>query len=317
MHAQLVDVEGAGFRFRHALTRDAVVAASLPAEQARLARRALDALTAADPELDGELGPLAAGLAAHRRRAGPGRRPVAAERPAGARRGLPRLRREPGRARPRHRLERDWPTTSTRCCCGCARSSGQTERAASSASSCSPPGTDPTERADVHLVLGAAELGAGRWDAAEEHATAARTLTASDPARLARGDALAAEAAVGRNDLDTGRRARHRRPGRRPARPARPAVECEALEVIGRAERGRDMAKAEAAFTEAHDIAAAAGLRLWQVRALQELGTIDLFGVAGARPARSRRAAWPCRSAPSSTAAVDRPAARRALRRAR
>ena len=64
VRAQLLDVEGAGFRFRHALTRDAVVAASLPAEQARLARRALDALTAVAPELDGELGPLAAGLAA-------------------------------------------------------------------------------------------------------------------------------------------------------------------------------------------------------------------------------------------------------------
>jgi ATP/maltotriose-dependent transcriptional regulator MalT len=36
--------------------------------------------------------------------------------------------------------------------------------------------------------------------------------------------------------------------------------------------------KAEAAFMAARDIAAAAGLRLWQVRALQELGTIDLFG---------------------------------------
>ena len=70
------------------------------------------------------------------------------------------------------------------------------------------------------------------------------------------------------------------------------AVECEALEVIGRAERGRDVAKAEAAFTEAHDIAAAAGLRLWQVRALQELGTIDLFvSLAPDRLLEARRVA--------------------------
>ena len=33
VRAQLVDVEGAGFRFRHALTRDAVLAAALPTEQ--------------------------------------------------------------------------------------------------------------------------------------------------------------------------------------------------------------------------------------------------------------------------------------------
>ena len=163
-------------------------------------------------------------------------------------------------------------------------------------------------------MLGAAELGAGRWDAAEEHASAARTLTASDLARLARGDALAAEAAVGRNDLDTAvALATAALEGARETDQV--AVECEALEVIGRAERGRDVTKAEAAFTEAHDIAAAAGLRLWQVRALQELGTHRPVHVAGARS--------PPRGPPRGGVARcprhrggDRPAARGALRRA-
>ena len=96
---------------------------------------------------------------------------------------------------------------------------------------------------------------------------------------------------MGRNDLDTAvALATAALEGARET--GQLAVECEALEVIGRAERGRDVTKAEAAFTEAHDIAAAAGLRLWQVRALQELGTIDLFmSLAPDRLLEARRVA--------------------------
>jgi len=290
VRAQLLDVDGAGFRFRHALTRDAVLATGTAAEQAPLARRALDALTATDAELDGELGPLAAGLAA-----------VAGDADRAAEQWL----------RSARRALEEGALASAESLAGHARGagssavgdavdevllrvcalSGQTERAGELGVSLLASRTDPTERADVHLVLGTAELAAGRWDAAEEHATAARTLTGSDPARLARGDALAAQAAIGRNDLDTAvALATAALEGAR--RTAQAAVECEALEVIGRAERGRDVVKAEAAFAEAHDIAAAAGLRLWQVRAMQELGTIDMFGsLAPERLLEARRMA--------------------------
>jgi hypothetical protein len=54
-------------------------------------------------------------------------------------------------------------------------------------------------------------------------------------------------------------------------------VQCEALEVLGRIERGRDITTAERHFQEAYDTATANGLAVWRVRALQELGTIDLF----------------------------------------
>ena len=277
VQAQLVDVEGAGFRFRHALSRDAVVAAGHASEQARLARRALQSLTTASPELDGELGPLAAGAGRAGRRARPSRRPVAAQRPERARRGLPRLRREPGRARPRHRVARSWPTPSTRCCCGCARSRVRRSGPASSACGCWPRGPIRPSAPMSTSCWARPSWGPAAGTPPRSTPTAARTLTGSDPARLARGDALAAEAAVGRNDLDTAiALATAALEGARKTDQA--AVECEALEVIGRAERGRDVAKAEAAFMQAHDIAAAAGLRLWQVRALQELGTIDLFG---------------------------------------
>ena len=50
---------------------------------------------------------------------------------------------------------------------------------------------------------------------------------------------------------------------------------CEALEVIGRVARQRDLEAAERAFARAADLAAAHGLQLWRLRALHELGTID------------------------------------------
>ena len=52
---------------------------------------------------------------------------------------------------------------------------------------------------------------------------------------------------------------------------------CEALEVIGRAVRVRDVAAAERAFERAYELAAESGLTVWRVRAMQELGTIDMF----------------------------------------
>ena len=64
---------------------------------------------------------------------------------------------------------------------------------------------------------------------------------------------------------------------RKAEQPTKPEVQCEALEVIGRAQRVHDTQAAEAAFEEALRVATDAGLALWRVRALQELGTIDLF----------------------------------------
>ncbi len=54
-----------------------------------------------------------------------------------------------------------------------------------------------------------------------------------------------------------------------------PEVACEALEVIGRVARQRDLDAAEQAFTRAAAVASAHGLQLWHLRALHELGTID------------------------------------------
>ena len=61
---QLLTVQGEEFRFRHALTRDAVVEDLLPPARAALASRALAAVEASHPKLDGSWRDVAADLAA-------------------------------------------------------------------------------------------------------------------------------------------------------------------------------------------------------------------------------------------------------------
>jgi DNA-binding CsgD family transcriptional regulator len=272
--AQLIEVDGAGFRFRHALTRDAVLATTAPAERAVLACRALSALRTADPSLAGERCLVASNLAAAAGQldASAGLLLQAAER-AMADGALASADALATRAREiaTDAIADEADALLLRVCA----LAGQTERAAALGVDLLAARPDATAQADLHLVLASVEVAAGRWDAADGHAAAARSL-ATDTARLARADAVAAQAAMGRYDTASAivlaAQARDR------ARATnQPAVLCEALEVIGRAERGRDVAAAEAAFAEAHDTATAAGLPLWLVRALQELGTIDLF----------------------------------------
>jgi ATP/maltotriose-dependent transcriptional regulator MalT len=62
-----------------------------------------------------------------------------------------------------------------------------------------------------------------------------------------------------------------------------PAVRCEAFEMIGRVARLRGQPHAaEAAFSRALTVAEEHALPLWRVRALHELGTLDLLGPARA-----------------------------------
>ncbi len=78
-------------------------------------------------------------------------------------------------------------------------------------------------------------------------------------------------------------------------------MRCESLELLGRAERVSDLVTAERHFTEAMLTAEAAGLELRRVRALHELGTIDLVRLArrivcgrpGTAPSPSAPPAWP------------------------
>jgi len=58
-------------------------------------------------------------------------------------------------------------------------------------------------------------------------------------------------------------------------------VRCHALALLGRSHRARDLDAARAAFEEALAGAELANLPLWRLRALHELGTIELFEQAG------------------------------------
>ena len=273
VRAQLVDVEEQGFRFRHALTRDAVAATILPAEQPATACRVLEALAAADPDLSGERCSLAAHLAEI---AGDrGRASQLWLRSAARALDEGSLASADALATRARRLGDDTSAADLLVLRVCALA-GDTERAIALGQQLLSVEANPELRAEIELILGSAELAAGRWDHANGHAASARELVTGDDGRLARADALAALAAMGRYEIGTAvALASAALDGAR--RTGQPVVECEALEVISRAERGRDIAAAESAFTQAYDIAVAAGLGLWQVRAMQELGTIDLF----------------------------------------
>ena len=67
-----------------------------------------------------------------------------------------------------------------------------------------------------------------------------------------------------------------------------PAVACEALEIIALCARSRSLSDAEAALQRALGMAEGSGLRWWRLRVLNELGTVEMLRMAdGARLARA------------------------------
>jgi DNA-binding CsgD family transcriptional regulator len=126
---------------------------------------------------------------------------------------------------------------------------------------------------------------------ARHHLGAARRLAGTDPPAgvRARMGVLDAEVAFAADDLDE---ARALAENVLAAEGVVPEVRCHALELIGRSHRLRDLSAARAAFERALVTAETAGLPLWRLRALHELGTIDLFDHAGVeRLSEARRAA--------------------------
>ena len=82
-------------------------------------------------------------------------------------------------------------------------------------------------------------------------------------------------------------------------------IRCRALELLGRVYRARDLDGARDAFEQALATADAAGLAVWRLRALHELGTIDMFDHAGdGRLSEARRIAGELGAA-STGAVID------------
>ncbi|MDQ4032054.1 MAG: DUF2791 family P-loop domain-containing protein [Actinomycetota bacterium] len=276
-----VDVDGPAFRFRHALSRDAVLGELLPPERSALSRRALEAIEAARPGLPGGWCELAAELAEG----------------AGDRLRAATLLAEAGRRALRRGALTSAEVTLERACAlvpgedpivadveGCLVEvlslAGKHDRAVEVGESLLRRlGNDPgaaRKRAEAHLQLARAAVAATHWDEARYRLEQARVDAAegADERLAARVNALGAQIAILRHPEEAASLARTAL--ETSERLDLPEVACEALEVLGRFERPHDLKAAEVAFARAYAIANDHDLTVWRSRALHELGTIDL-----------------------------------------
>jgi tetratricopeptide (TPR) repeat protein len=277
--AQLL-VAGDGFEFRHAMTRDAVLQDLLPSDRAVLSRRALRAVESAHQGLPGPWCDLAVDLAD---RAGDDRRAaqilLQAGRRALAAGTLTTAEAVLERARPLSAEDPALAADIDDALVEVLTMTGQVDRAfevgAALFTRLGALGAEPATRAAVHLRLGRAATAAGDWPTADEYLRQARTLGQdAGPGVLAQVEALTARGALGRRDL--AHALAHAQGALSMAeRHELPQVECEALEILGRLARRRDLVEAEALFERALVVAQGHGLELWRVRALHNLATID------------------------------------------
>jgi DNA-binding CsgD family transcriptional regulator len=273
---QLVAADSGSFRFRHALTHEAVLAGLLPPERAVLAGRALAAVEEVHPGLPGTSCLQAAELAegaGHAARAGAllleaGRRDLAVGALASAEHTLLRARALAGPDDVRLAAAVDEALIEV------FALSGQVDRAIEMGRTLlarlgSPDG--PGRAGMAQLAIARAAIAGARWAEAEASIEIARR---SGDAPASHVDACGAQIAAGR-----GRLSQADELARAALAAAEsgglPEVACEALEVIGRVARQRDLGTAEGAFAREADVASAHGLQLWRLRALHELGTID------------------------------------------
>lgn len=299
---QLLAVDGRSFRFRHALTRDAVLACSPPPELALLAERALNLVEGNDGAVGSDARVLAADLAIRADRPDHAAALFLAEARDAVERGAPATAHELAERAAALAVggQRD-DVDRLRLEIGVL--AGDVERATQLGRDLLARTPQAAERAEIDLLLGAAHLTAGRWDEAAACAEDVLTLDPGD-GRSARAHALAALAAMGEDDDPTAS-ARARLALDEASAAGLASVQCEALEVLGRIERGRDLVEAERLFQRAYDTATAAGLAVWRVRALQELGTIDLFGTLDVRRLEQAREEASAIGALATVAVVD------------
>jgi DNA-binding CsgD family transcriptional regulator/tetratricopeptide (TPR) repeat protein len=296
---QLLRVDDGGFSFRHALTREAILERLLPPRRAALAGAALEAVDAAHPGLEGPWRDLAADLAfqaGFAERAGAlliasGRSAI--ERGALAT-AVEALRRAHALGHPQA-----GPVLIE-----ALALAGRVDEAAAVGDELIARPSAGEESPEVHLLLAHAAVAAGRWAMATQHLDVATKLlvSASDGALQARAAVLEAEVALANGEADRARRLASQALGNAAASPE---VRCQACEVIGRVERLSDRSAARVLFEQALAIARDHHLPLWQVRAIHELGTIDMFDHAGTeRLLEARRVAGEF-GALSTAAVVD------------
>jgi hypothetical protein len=287
---QLVVAEGSAFRFRHALTREAVLAELLPPERAAMSARALLAVRRARPGLPGPWCELAAELA---EAAGDGtdaatllvesaRRALGRGALISAEAAAQRARRFPAND---SRVVDDADEVLVRV----LAAAGKPGRAREIGKPLLDRLRDGRRRADLSLVLARAAISVGDYAAAASDVARARH-SAPDPPDLglaARVAAVEAHVALEQERLDDAARvAESAVAAARDA--ALPDVECEALEVLGRVARLHDRAAGVAYFEQAARLAEIHGLPAWRLRARQELAVLATWE-RGPRPLQEVR----------------------------
>lgn len=306
--ASLLVGHGAELRFRHSVTREAVVSSMVPPLRRRLAADALAALLSCRPVLDREQRELAADLAVHaddRRQAGiltaeSGRewRSVGAlasavetlQRAADLLVGLPE----------RSAVELDLIEALA--------SAGRFDDAATTGGRLirrlgSGPDAAPT-RIEAHLRLADAGIGAARWQMARHHIAEARRIQPglTTPAGISRVTLLEADLAMAGDDhgeavaLATAVLA---------GPDVQPADRCRALGIVGRGRRPVEMEAAGVAFEEMLVTAEAADLPLWRLRALRGLGMLEMADHAGVERLQEARATAERLGAMGAAAVLD------------
>ena len=296
VEAQLLAADGGVFRFRHMLTREAVVAELLPPRRVTLAARALAALEAADPGLPGPSGDLAAELAVQ---AGePGRAGLLLTESGRSALGRGALATATGTLRraaglltaPDQRAEAETLLVEA------LALAGQVDEAMLIGdrviARLTPGGDGAIRRAAIHLKLAHAAVDGTRWAVARRHVGIAGDLLAADPEPGLSAETAVLDAEIALAADDAGDRARALAERALASPGASAEIRCRALELLGRVCRARDLDGAREAFELALATADAAGLAVWRLRALHELGTIDMFDHAGTgRLSQARRIA--------------------------
>ncbi len=284
-----------GFLFRHALTRDAVLAQLLPPERSALAARALEVIEAEHPGLPGEwceLGSELAQAAGNRDHAARlllevGRRALASGALSSAEIALDRAR---AAARSDDSTSVEIETILTEVLSLAGKRDRAFEVSESLLRRFANRSDAASGRADVHLRLARVAVAATDWQTAQEQLALARADTAEmgNEQLTARVEALSAHAAMGEHRPDDAA-ALASRAIATAERVGLAEVACEALEIAGRCARPSDLDEAERAFARAYGIAEENELTVWRVRALHELGTIDLLRGAGIARLRDAR----------------------------
>ena len=292
---QLLRVDGDAFSFRHALSREAILERLLPPRRRALAAAALSALDA-DLVPAGPTRDLAADLAAQAGDAGragallteAGRQALDAGALATATDTLRRAHTlgDPGAVAPLVQA---------------LALAGRVDEAFAVGEHAT--GT-VKERVAIHLELAHAAVAATRWALAGSQLAETTRLLAGepDPAAQARVAVLRAEVALAADDVEP---ARQLAADVVAGTDAAAETRCQAWEILGRVERFSDRPAARRCFEQALDTARAADLPFWQLRAMHELGTIDMFDHAGVRRLLEARRAAEEVGALSTVAVLD------------